>query len=190
LIDERSMKALELVDRAAAAAVGRGCDSAEQLRDPAVDGLLRRRQRLGHLGVPRAAGHHVQDLPIGLLRLAAPGEALGDRGVDRGPSRRHLPDGPDELVTLRDAVLQQVREPAVPLSEQSQGVRLVVVGGQHHDARPRMLASDLVRAVDPLEAEARRHLDVGHDDVGFVLGSGREQRGGVLGDADDLHVRE
>ena len=43
-----------------------------------------------------------------------------------------------------------------------------------------------MRAVDPLELERRRHLDVGDDDVGDVLLGRREQRRRVRRDPDDL----
>ncbi len=59
---------------------------------------------------------------------------------------------------------------------------------QDHDARVRVLLADRVRAVDPLELERRRHLDVGDDHVGHVLGGGGEQRGRVLGHPHDLDV--
>jgi hypothetical protein len=120
--------------------------------------------------------------------LAPARQAFGDRGVDRAPARRDLADRADELVALRDPVLQQVGEPALALAEERDRVRLVVVGREHDDARRRMLLADRVRAVDPLELEVRGHLDVVTDDVGNVLGRGREERRGVLGHADDLDV--
>ena len=74
------------------------------------------------------------------------------------------------------------------LAEKGDRVLLVVVSREHDDAGLGMPLADRVRAVDPLELERRRHLDVGHHDVGGVLGSRGEQGRRVLGDADDLDV--
>jgi hypothetical protein len=39
------------------------------------------------------------------------------------------------------------------------------VGRDDHDAGIGMIGADPLGAVDPLETEARRHLDVGHDHI-------------------------
>ena len=78
--------------------------------------------------------------------------------------------------------------PLWPLAEQRDRVLLVVVRGQHHDAGVRMAFADRVRAIDPLELERGRHLDVRDDDVGHVFGRGLQQRRRVCGHADDLDV--
>ena len=108
--------------------------------------------------------------------------------VHRAAAGVHLADRADELVALGDPVLQQVRQSAVALAEQRERVLLVVVGREHHDAGVGMLVADRVRAVDPLQLERGRHLDVGHHHVGRVLGGGGQQAGRVLGDPDDLDV--
>jgi hypothetical protein len=76
----------------------------------------------------------------------------------------------------------------VAFAEERDRVLLVVVRRKHDHPRVGMAVADRVRAVDPFELERRRHLDVGHDDVGAVLRRGREQGGGVLGHAHDLDV--
>ena len=97
-------------------------------------------------------------------------------------------DRTHELVALRDPVLQEVGEAAVALPEQRDGVLGVVVRGEDHHAGVGVLLPDRVRAVDPLELERRRHLDVGDDDVGHVFAGRRHERRRVRGDADHLDV--
>ena len=104
------------------------------------------------------------------------------------PPLSHLADRAGELVALRDPVLEQVGEPAVALAEQRDRVLLVIVCRQHHDTRVRVSLADRVGAVDPLELEGGRHLDVGHDDVGAVLRRRREEGRRVLRDPHDLDV--
>ena len=99
-----------------------------------------------------------------------------------------LADRTGQLVALRDVVLQQVRKTAVSAAEQREGVRLVVVRGQHDHTGIGVRVPDRVRAVDPLELERRRHLDVGDHHVGHLLGGGLEQRRRVGGHPDDLDV--
>ena len=71
-------------------------------------------------------------------------------------------------------------------AQEGQGVRLVVVGGQHHHPGPGVLLPDLVGRVDPLQLEQRRHLDVRHDDVGDVFVRRLEQGRSVAGHSDHL----
>ena len=145
----------------------------EQVGDATVDRLLRRAERGRHLLVAEALGHHVEDLAVLLVGVLAAGQPFGDRRVDHAAPLVHLVDRAHELVALRDPVLQEVREAAVALPEQRDGVLRVVVRGQDHHAGVGVLLADRVRAVDPFELERRRHLDVGDDDVGHVLGGRR-----------------
>src|SRR6266545_1449981 len=115
--------------------------------------------------------------------LAPTRKPLGDDRINRRPSVGNLPDGSDQLVALCDPILQQVGQPALALAEEGDGVGLVVVGGEHDDAGLGMLGPDLVGAVDPLELEVRRHLDVGHADDLDVL-EGVEQGSHTLTDQD------
>ena len=122
---------------------------------------------LGHLLVAQALRHQSRSSPVVLGGLAPSRQSLGDRGVDRAPARRHLADRADELVALRDPVLQQVGEPALALAEQRDRVRLVVVGREHDDARCRGGCSRIACAQSiPSSWKFGRHLDVGHHHVG------------------------
>jgi hypothetical protein len=57
---------------------------------------------------------------------------------------------------------------------------------QDDDPRSRVPATDLVRGVDALQLEERRHLDVGDDHVGLHLVGPGHELGGVGGEAHDL----
>ena len=184
LLDDGRMEPLELVDQPRApVAAGH---PPEQLRHLPVDRLLRGAELGGHLLVPEAAAHHVEDPAIVLVGVLPAGQPLRDRRIDDAAARVDLADRPHQLVALRDPVLQEVREPPVPAAEQRERVLLVVVRGEHHDAGVGVVVADRVGAVDPLELERRRHLDVGDDHVGDVLTGGDQERRGVLGDPHDL----
>ena len=127
LLDHRRVETLELVEQPGAPAVAR--HPPEQLGHPLVDGLLGRAELRGHLGVAEAAAHHVEDRAVLLVGVLAPGQPLGDHRVDGAAAGVHLTDRAHQLVALRHAALQQVREPAVAATEQRDRVLLVVVRG-------------------------------------------------------------
>ena len=81
-----------------------------------------------HLGVPLALAHHVEHPAVILICVRPAGQPFGDRRVDDAAARVHLVDRADELVALRDPILQEVREAAVTATQQREGVLLVVVG--------------------------------------------------------------
>ena len=165
------MQALDAVD-GAGVPLARSHAPEEPGHTP-VDGFLGGAERRGHLLVAHALGHHVEDLAIALVGLTATGEPLGDGRVHRAAAGCHLADRPSQLVALGDPVLEQIGQTAVPPAQQRDRVGLVIVGGEHHNAGLRMGITDRVRAVDPFQLERGRHLDVGHHDVGCVLGRGR-----------------
>ncbi len=186
LFDDGGVQPLELVEHAGAGAVsGHPPEQAGHLR---VDRLLRGPERCGDLRVAHALGHHVQQLALTIGGVVTPGQPFSDHRIDGAAAGVDLADRARELVALRDPVLQQVRQAAVPTAQQRQGVRLVVVGRQHHDAGVRVRRADRMRAVDPLQLERRRHLDVRHDHVRHVLGGGRQQRRRVDRDPHHLDV--
>ncbi len=155
---------------------------AEQLRHLPVDRFLGGVEELRDLGVAEALGHHVEQLPLAFHRVASSRKPLGDRRIHAAPTRVDLADRARQLVALRDVVFQQVGQAAVAAAEEGERVRLVVVRGQDHHAGVGMSGTDRMRAVDPLQLERRRHLDVRDDHVGHLLGGGLQQRRRVGGD--------
>ena len=91
LLDHGGVQLLQPVDGGGAVAAG---DPSEQLGDAAVDGLLGGAELAGHLLVPQAAAHHVEDPPVVLVGVSAPREPLGDRRVDDAAAGVDLADRP------------------------------------------------------------------------------------------------
>ena len=93
-------------------------------------------------------------------------EPVDDRRVERGAAGGHRADGLHQLVALGDAVLQQVGVAGRALAQQGDGVLGVVVLREHDDAGARVVAlAHLLGRLDALALEARRHADVGDDDL-------------------------
>ena len=115
LLDDGRMQPLELPEQARAAAILAGHPPEEHRHAP-VDRLLGRAERGRHRLVPEALRHHVEDDPVLRRGFGASRQPFGDRGIDDAPALADLPDRADEFVPLRDPVLQQVGEAAVPLA--------------------------------------------------------------------------
>src|SRR5262249_34064703 len=75
---------------------------------------------------------------------------VNDLRVDDRAARDHLPQRAEKLAEVTDAVLEQVRKARGPGAEQLEGVRLVRVLGQDHDADTRRGLLDRVRGVNAL----------------------------------------
>ena len=105
-------------------------------------------------------------------------ERVDDGRIERVAAGGDGPDRVDQLIALRDVILQEVPVAGRALGQQGHGVFGVVVLGEDDYAGPRMPLAHLLGGVDALAVELRRHPDVGDQDLGL-------QRGGAL---DDLVV--
>ena len=106
----------------------------------------------------------------------------------RGPAGGHVLQRADQLVERRDPLLEQVAQPGHAVGEQLEGVVVLDVLRQHHDADARVPRADLLGRLDALVAERRRHPDVGDDGVRAVRLDGGEQRRRVGDGVHQLHV--
>ena len=88
-------------------------------------------------------------------------ERLDDLRVDHRPAGRDLAHGAGELVALGDAVLEQVGVAGGAVGEERDRVLGVVELREHDDPGAGVALADLLRRVDALLLEVRRHADVG-----------------------------
>lgn len=100
----------------------------------------------------------------------------------------HLADGAGELISLADAVLQQVGVPGRAFREQGDGVLGVVVLRQDHDPGAGVAFADLLGPLDALPLEVGWHPDVGDDDVRVRRLRTLYELGVIRSHPDDLQV--
>jgi hypothetical protein len=107
----------------------------------------------------------VEQLLVVLGELSGPRHRVhqrgGDGGVEHRPTRRHLPDGPGQLVAFGDSVLEEVGVARRALGEEGDGVLGVFVLGEDDDTGAGVALAELLGRVDPLSLERRWHADVG-----------------------------
>ncbi len=115
-------------------------------------------------------------------------QRIDDPRVEHRSAGADLAYGTRELVAVTDTVLEEVRVAGGTLAQQRDGVFGLVVLRQDHDSRSRVAHAHDPRRADPLVGEVRWHADIGHDNLGNVLGGAREQLVVVAGDPDDLEV--
>ncbi len=123
-----------------------------------------------------------------LLATAGGDKRVDDLRVDHRAACRDLGDGADELVDVGDPLLQQVGPPLGPFVEELERVAGLHVLAEDHDADAGVRGPDRLGGADALVGAGRRHPDVGHDDVGLVLGHEGEERIEVFAGADHLDV--
>ena len=138
-----------------------------------ASGAVRRATAMALIGLPSATMLSSSSS----ARVRPPGETTGadqrldDRGVQRGAAGGHRADRIHQLVSLGHVVLEQVAVAGRALGQQRDGVLGVLVLGQDHDPGPRVPLAQLLRRVDALPLERRRHPDVGHEHL--RVGGGR-----------------
>ena len=153
----------------------------ESLRNKVLDRVGDRRGRRVLRGGDRldrlALRDHLQQRLVALAQVALvahrPDQRLDDLRVEDGSAGRDLAHRAGELVALGDAVLEEVRVARGTVGEQRDRVLRVVELRQDDDAGARMALAQLLRRVDALALEVRRHPDVGHEHLrrrGFGAG--------------------
>jgi hypothetical protein len=115
-------------------------------------------------------------------------ECGDDLRIEHRTPGGHLADRPGQPVAVTDPVLEEVREARGAVGEQRDGVLRLVVLREDHGAGPRQPPADLLGGLDALVLEARRHPDVGDDDLRAQPGGGLDELVVVGGEADDLDV--
>ena len=157
-------------------------DRADVLLDGAlahVEGAWRWSRCCGRSPSARAPTRSLSVSPLS-GELASPAlrvhQPLDDLRVEGGAAARDVAQGADELVDVRDPLLEQVAEPRDAVGEQLEGVVLLDVLREHHHADRRVVGPDLLGRIDALGGVGRRHPDVGEHGVGLVLGHGLQQR--------------
>jgi hypothetical protein len=115
-------------------------------------------------------------------------ERLDDLRIEHRAAGCDLAYRSGELVALGDAVLEQVRVAGGAVGEQRDRVLGIVVLREHDHAGAGMALAELLRGVDALPLEGRRHPDVGHEHLRRGRFGARDQLVVVAGRADDLEV--
>ena len=83
------------------------------------------------------------------------------------PPRPDAPDGVQEVVHVRDPLLEQVPEAAAGLGHELQPEpRIHVLGQDQAAGGRRRQRADMARGAQPFVGECRRHPDVDDGDVG------------------------
>jgi hypothetical protein len=160
-----------------------------------LDRSLGHEERLGDPLVGLPFGHRSEHVALAwrqqVKRIARPPTAqhpADDLGVERAAPRRNAGNGLHERVDVANPFFEQIPDAFRALADQVQRVALLVVLRQDEHADLRMRAPDLDRSHQAVVAAARRHLDVGHDDVGAVRQHLAEQVVGVAGLRDGLEA--
>ena len=122
--------------------------------------------------------------PRGVLRH----QRLDDLRVDHRAALRDGADRGDERLEILHALFQQVGAPRASALEEREHVTRVRILAEHDDADFRVRFAQPHGSLDPLVGVARRHADVGHDDVRPLCSDRREQRVEVTADGGDLEV--
>jgi hypothetical protein len=102
-------------------------------------------------------------------------ERLDDLGIQHGAPGRDRLDRRDQLSTVADALLEQIRAALGSGLQQRQSVRGLRVVAQHDHAHVGVLVAQQGRQADALIGARGRHPDVGHHDVGALALDGLQE---------------
>ncbi len=116
------------------------------------------------------------------------GQSVNDLGVEHRTTSSDFANCPGQLITLSDAVFEQVGISGRTLSEESHCVFGVVVLRQDHDPGARVALADLDGGVDAFSLVAGRHANVCHDHLGLGSISTGHQLVVICADSDDVEV--
>ena len=103
-------------------------------------------------------------------------QLFDDLGIDHRSPLGNRPDRPDELGTLVNTLLQEVRAAIRPVLEERERIARMAVLAQHHHAGLRVRFTQDRRRAYPLVRLRGRHADVGQDHVRLVAFDGLEER--------------
>ena len=148
----------------------------EQLGHLTIDGLLRRAERLGDLLVAQALGHHVEQLALP-IRGVAHGRTAARRSRDRPCCRPRAPRGSRARARrpARSGPSAGRRGRCAPRPSSASAYSSSSCA--ESTTTPVSGCFDRIACAQsiPSSWKRRRHLDVGDDHVGHVLGRGGEQ---------------
>ena len=122
--------------------------------------------------------------PRGVLRH----QRLDDVRVDHRPAVCDGADRGDELLEILHALLQEVGAPCAAPFEECEHVTRVRILAEQNDADLGIGLAQPIGGLDPFVEPARRHPDVGDDDVRPLCLDGGEQRWEVAAHGSDLEV--
>jgi signal transduction histidine kinase len=132
-------------------------------------------QGRGDTDVRLAFGHHREHGPLTggqvtkrVVVAVAPQHPPDDRGIQRGTPGRDPLDRADERIDVPDALLEQVAHAFGVVTDEVQGVGLLVELRKNQDAEGWLAAAQLHRRDQAVVVTVRRHLDVHDDDVRAV----------------------
>ena len=163
-----------------------------------LDRPLGQDERLRDRGVVLPLGHLAQHVALARRqlvqrRLLAAGvlghERLDDLRVDHGAALCDGVDRGDELPEIVHTLLQEVGAPRAAALEQREKVARDRVLAEHDDADLGVRLAQSPGGLDPLVGVARRHADIGDDDVRPLSVDRCEQRVEVAADGRDLDLR-
>ncbi len=161
-----------------------------------LDCALGDHEPLGDRPVRASFSHQGQYLPLAVaqvvdrvMALAAAADELGhDGGIEHRSALADALDRVRKVVEIRDAVLEQVADPASVIGKQLEGVARPYVLGEDDYAQHRVAAAELARRTQSFVRVRRRHADVDDGDVGLLLGHFAEQLVGIARLSDDLEA--
>ena len=165
--------------------------------DHLLDRPLGQEERLGDRRVVLSLGHLAQHVALARRQLVERRllaarvlrhQRLDDLRVDHRAALCDRADRGDELPEILDALLQEVGAPRAAALQQREHVARVRVLAEHDDADLRIRLAQPLGGLDPLVGVARRHADVGDDDVRPLRVDRGEQRVEVAADGHDLEV--
>jgi hypothetical protein len=107
---------------------------------------------------------------------AAPQHPPNDLRIQRAAPTRHPRDRIDERVDVSHAFLQQVSDALRALTDEIEGVLLLVELRQHQDAGIGTLSPELERRPQPIVLVTGGHLDIDHRHIG-PMGKRPAQKG-------------
>src|SRR3954452_4027825 len=149
----------------------------EDARHVLLDRALGHDHTLRDGRIRAALRHQAEHLALARRELAervgaaAPADELrDDLGIERGAARGDALYRRDELVHVRDAVLEEVAEPLGAVLEQLERVLRLEVRGEDEDAGLRPVRADRLRRQDGPLRTGRRHADV-HDGHLRIVGA-------------------
>jgi len=171
-----------------------------QLREDAphmtLDGFFAETQRTRYRRVGTTFGHELQDVPLALGEIGyevalapADDELRDDLGVDGRAATAHTAHRLGELVHIRNAVLEQIADPASPVLEQAQRMSGLDVLGEEQDRDLGVPFSDQRGGLEPFGRVRRRHADVRDSNVRPLLLDEREQLWAIAGATHNLMSR-
>lgn len=162
--------------------VHRQAEALQDAADVLVHSGHRDVQGPGDGRVGPALGHQRQHLPFpgretAQRVLPAPQQLPYHLRVQHRAAARHPDHGVREVGDRRHPVLQQVADAALVAEvEQMGGVGLLQVLAEDEDRQVRVVAAERDGGAQAVVTLARRHADVGEDEVGTVLAGRREER--------------